>query len=92
MSLGSESNLQMIFRMIDPLKIVVCMVLKISEMTPRCLKRLPGDEYTGESQLPGGEYTGPGSLDSQVVNTPGSLDSPVMNTWGVDFLVFFEQA
>ena len=34
------------------------MLLKISKMTPRCPKRLPGDEYTGESQLPGGEYTG----------------------------------
>ncbi len=26
-----------------------CMLLKISKMTPRCPKRLPGDEYTGES-------------------------------------------
>jgi hypothetical protein len=32
------------------------MLLKISKMTPRCPKRLPGDEYTGESQLPGDEY------------------------------------
>ncbi len=43
------------------------MLLKISKMTPRCPKRLPGDEYTGESQLPGedlpgGEYTGESRL------------------------------
>ncbi len=33
------------------------MLPKISKMTPRCPKRLPGDEYTGKYQLPGGEYT-----------------------------------
>jgi hypothetical protein len=33
------------------------MLLKIGKMTPWCPKRLPGGEYTGESQLPGGEYT-----------------------------------
>ncbi len=38
------------------------MLLKISKMTPRCPKRLPGVEYTGESQLPGGEYTGESRL------------------------------
>jgi hypothetical protein len=38
------------------------MHLKISKMTPRCPKRLPGDEYTGESQLPAGEYTGESRL------------------------------
>ncbi len=38
------------------------MLLKISKITPRCPKRLPGDEYTGESQLPGGEYTGESQL------------------------------
>jgi hypothetical protein len=62
------------------------MLLKISQMTPRCPKRLPGVEYTGESQLLGGEYTG------ESMNTQGSLDSPVMNTQGIDFLVYFEQA
>jgi hypothetical protein len=25
-----------------------CMLLKIGKTTPRCLKQLPGDEYTGE--------------------------------------------
>jgi hypothetical protein len=59
-------------------------------MTPRCPKRLPGDEYTGESQLPGGEYTGESWLPGG--ESTGSLDSPVMNTRGVDFLVYFEQA
>ncbi len=34
------------------------MLLKISKMTPRCPKRLLGDEYTGESRLPSSEYTG----------------------------------
>ncbi len=38
------------------------MLLKISKMIPRCPKRHPGDEYTGESQLPGGEYTGESRL------------------------------
>ncbi len=36
--------------------IVVCS-LKIGKMAPRCPKRLPDDEYTGESRLPSGEYT-----------------------------------
>ncbi len=31
-------------------------------MTPQCPKRLPGDEYTSESQLPGGENTGESQL------------------------------
>ncbi len=38
------------------------MLLTISKMTPRCPKRLPVDEYSGESQLPGGEYTGESRL------------------------------
>jgi hypothetical protein len=38
------------------------MLLKISKMTPRCPKRLPGKEYTGESQLSGSEYTGESQL------------------------------
>jgi hypothetical protein len=29
---------------------------------PWCPNRLPGDEYTGESQLPCGEYTGESPL------------------------------
>ncbi len=52
------------------------MLLKIGKMTPRCLKQLPDDEYTGESRLT------PGSPDSPVVNAPGSLNYPVMNTPG----------
>ncbi len=56
------------------------MLLKIKKMTPRCPKRLPGDEYTGESQLPGGEYTG----ESRGVSTPLHQE--------VDFLVYYEQA
>ncbi len=38
------------------------MLLKIGKMTPRCPKRLSGDEYTGESLLPGDEYTGESQL------------------------------
>ncbi len=38
------------------------MLLNIGKMTPRCPKRLPGGEYTGESQLPGGEYIGESQL------------------------------
>ena len=38
------------------------MLLKNGKTTPRCPKRLPGDEYTGESRLPGGEYTGESRL------------------------------
>ncbi len=38
------------------------MLLKIGKMTPRCPKRLPVGEYTGESQLPGDEYTGESRL------------------------------
>ncbi len=41
--------------------IVVCS-LTIGKMAPRCPKRLPGDEYTGESRLPSGEYTGESRL------------------------------
>ncbi len=68
------------------------MLLKISKMTPQCPKRLPGDEYTGESQLSGDEYTRDsrlpsdeytGSLNFPVMNTLGILNSPVMNTQGV---------
>ncbi len=33
------------------------MLLKNGKMTSRCPRRLPGDEYTGESRLPGDEYT-----------------------------------
>ncbi len=43
--------------MIDPLKIVVCS-LKSVKWIPAAQKRLPFDEYTGESHLPGDEYTG----------------------------------
>ena len=55
------------------------MLLKISKMTPRYPKRLPGDEYT-ESQLPGGEYTRESRLPGD--ETQGSFDSPVMITPG----------
>ncbi len=40
------------------------MLLKISKKTPRCPKRLPGDEYTGESQLPSDKYTRESQLPS----------------------------
>jgi hypothetical protein len=43
------------------------MLLKIGKKTPRCPKRLHGDEHAG-------------NLDYPVANTQGSLDSPVMNT------------
>ncbi len=33
------------------------MLLNIGKTNPQCPKRLPGDEYTGESWLFGGEYT-----------------------------------
>jgi hypothetical protein len=49
------SNLQSIFRMTDPLKIVVCSLKSVIQLL--------GDEFTWESQLPSGEYMG--SLDSQ---------------------------
>jgi hypothetical protein len=74
--------------MIDPLMIVVCSFF--SKMTPRCPKRLPGDEYTGESQLPGGEYTG----ESQLLGGEyiGESRLPSDEYPGIDFLVYFEQA
>jgi hypothetical protein len=34
----------------------VSMPFKIGKMTPQYPKRLPGDEYTDESQLTGGKY------------------------------------
>ncbi len=52
------------------------MLVKINKMTPRYPKRLPGDEYTGESQLPGGEYIGesriPGNEYTGESRLPGS--------------------
>jgi hypothetical protein len=50
MSLGSESNLPLNFRIIDPLKIVVCSIFVVNNSPVS--KRLPGDEYNGESPTP----------------------------------------
>jgi hypothetical protein len=48
-------------------------------------KKLPGNEYIGESKLP---YTLVSS-DSLVENTSGSFDLPVINIPGIlDFLVY----
>jgi hypothetical protein len=55
MSLGRKSNLDLIFRMIDPLKIGVCS-LKLVKMTTQHKKWRLGDEYTREAPLPGVEY------------------------------------
>jgi hypothetical protein len=46
------------------------MLLKISKITPRCPKWLPGDEYTRESQLLGGKYTAESRLPCE--EYPGS--------------------
>jgi hypothetical protein len=59
--LSSSSNLQSIFSMIVPLKVVVCS-LKSVKYFPLCPKRHPGDEYLWESWLPCGEYTGKSQL------------------------------
>jgi hypothetical protein len=79
----------MIFRMIDPLKIVVCSL--------KSVKWLPGVQNDSPVMNIPGSLNSPvastsGSLDSPVVNTQGSLNSPVMNTRGVEFLVYFKQA
>ena len=67
------------------------MLLKISKMTPRCPKWLPGDEYTGESQLPGGEYTGESRLPGGEYTGESRLPCGEKHRV-VDFLVYFEQA
>ncbi len=64
------------------------MLLKIGKTTPqRCLKRLPGVEYTRGLNCP--VVNTLGSLDSPVMNMPGSLDSPVTNTPGSRLLGVF---
>jgi hypothetical protein len=79
MCLGSYSNLQSIFRMMNHLKILVC--------SSKSVKRLPCLQNNSPVMKT------LATLDSLVMNTPGNLDSPVMNLMGSRLLgiLYFEQ-
>ncbi len=83
MSPRSWSNLQSIFRMTDPLKIVICSLKSV-----KWLSSVQNDSsvVNTPASLNSPVVNTPGSLDYLVMHRQGSLDSPVMNTPGSRFL------